>query len=304
MSKILITGATGLLGRTIILENLKLPVAQRFDIIGGYFPQKNFETLKYLEKKYFLDIRDYNNLKKIIIEENIDTIIHCASLANVDYVERNREEAYQTNFLATKNIIDICKIYKIKLVHISTNAVYDGDNPPYSETAAHNPKNYYGQLKVMEENYASQNLENLVIIRPILMYGWNDTLERENPFTWQLRLQKENKEILLVDDIYCNPLLVNDCSKIIIMLLQKNMRGVFNIAGNEILSRYEFGVKIAKLTNYDIKKIKPVANAFFKEIAPRPKDTSFDITKLKTVLNYTPLDITTGIKFLLTQIQE
>jgi len=293
MKKILITGSTGLLGRTIIFEN------KNFKIIGGYFPKKDFPTLRYVDKKYLLDIRNLDKIKKIIEDEEIEVIIHCASLANVDYVEEHRVEAYQTNYIGTKNIVDLCKLRRIKFIHISTNAVYDGTNPLYSENSQRNPINYYGKLKVMEEDYVMRNLDDYVIIRPILMYGWNDVLERENPFTWQLRLQNENKEILLVDDIYCNPLLVNDCAKIILKIIETEINGIFNIAGSEIVSRYEFGLKIAELTNYDKSKIKAVPNSYFREIAPRPKNTSFDITKIKTILNYIPVKIETGIKFLL-----
>jgi len=295
LKRVLIIGATGLLGRAIIFENKN----EKIEIIGGYFPDKKFKTLDLLEKKYFLDIRDKNLLKEIIRKENVEIIINCASLANVDYVERNQEEAYQTNFVGTKNIVDLCREFNVKFVQISTNAVYDGDNPPYNENSERNPINYYGKLKVMEEDYVMENLKDYVIVRPILMYGWNDELERENPFTWQLRLQKENKEIMLVDDIYCNPLLVNDCAKIILKIIDKNLNGVFNIAGSEIVSRYEFGLKIAELTNYDKSKIKAVPNSYFKEIAPRPKNTSFDIIKIRKVLNYIPANISQGIKFLL-----
>ncbi|HOL48840.1 MAG TPA: SDR family oxidoreductase [bacterium] len=293
MKKILITGSTGLLGRTLIFENKK------FEIIAGYFPENNYSTLKYVNKKYLLDIRDFKEISRIIDSEKVEIIIHCALLANVDYVEKHREEAYQTNFIGTKNIVDLCKDREIKFIHISTNAIYDGRNPLYSENSQRNPINYYGKLKVMEEDYVIENLDDYVIIRPILMYGWNDLNERENPFTWQLRMQKENKEIFLVNDIYSNPLLVNDCAKIILKIIEMKLNGIFNIAGSEIVSRYEFGLKIAEQTNYEKSRIKPVPNSYFKEIAPRPKNTSFDITKIKTLLNYIPANIETGIKFLL-----
>lgn len=292
MKRVLITGITGLLGRTIFFENKKNPV---IDIIGCYYPEKNFSTLNNISKKYLLDVRNKSSAADIIHTEKIDIIIHCASLANVDYVETHKEEAYQTNFLGTKNIVDLCKDYKIKFIHISTNAVYDGNNAPYSEDSPRNPKNYYGKLKVMEEDYVLENLNNFVIVRPILMYGWNDPLERENPYTWQLRLQKENKEILLVDDIYANPLLANDCAKIILKIIVKNLTGIFNVAGSEIVSRYEFGLKIAEFTGYNKDKIKPVPNSYFKEIAPRPKNTSFDISKIKKELNYITHNIIGGL---------
>jgi len=147
MKKILITGSTGLLGRTLIFENKK------FEIIAGYFPENNYSTLKYVNKKYLLDIRDFKEISRIIDSEKVEIIIHCALLANVDYVEKHREEAYQTNFIGTKNIVDLCKDREIKFIHISTNAIYDGRNPLYSENSQRNPINYYGKLKVMEEDY-------------------------------------------------------------------------------------------------------------------------------------------------------
>jgi len=171
MIKTLITGVTGLLGRTIVFENKEI-----LDIIGGYYPEKKYETLNNLKNKYLLDIRDLKKIKEIVTNEKIEVIINCASLANVDYVETHKEEAYNTNYCGTKNIVDLCKEYKIKLVQISSNAVYDGNNPLYNENSKRNPINYYGNLKVMEEDYVMTNLENFVIIRPILMYGLNDKI--------------------------------------------------------------------------------------------------------------------------------
>jgi dTDP-4-dehydrorhamnose reductase len=291
--KTLITGITGLLGRTILFENKNL-----LNIVGGYYPDKKFPTLEKVKTKYLLDIRDYSKINEIVQHEKIKVIINCASLANVDYVETHQKEANNNNYIGTKNITDICQKNDIKLIHISTNAVYDGNKPPYNEKSPRNPINYYGKLKVMEEDFVISKLTDYVIIRPILMYGWNDPLERLNPLTWQLNLQKENKEILLVDDIFSNPLLSNDCAKIILQIIKENQTGVFNVAGSEILSRYEFGLKIAEKTDYPLSKIKPVPNSYFKEIAPRPKNTSFDISKIQKLLNYNPQNANDGLTIL------
>ncbi len=290
MVNTLITGVTGLLGKSIISQN-----KNELKITGGYYPDKKFETLTYLSSKCLLDIRDFDKIEEIISNEKIELIIHCASIANVDYVETHKEEAYQNNFIGTKNIVDLSEKYRIKLIQISTNAVYDGNNPLYSEDCLRNPINYYGKLKVMEEDYVMEKLKKFVIIRPILMYGWNDFLERENPFTWQLRMQKENKDILLVNDIYSNPLLANDCADVILKIIEKDLIGIFNVAGNEIVSRYEFGLKIAEFTGYDINKIKSVPNSYFKEIAPRPKNTAFDIGKINKILNYKTSNVIEGL---------
>jgi len=296
--KILISGSTGLLGRAIAFENKKY----NYELSGIYFPEKKYESLELFESAYFGDITNYNLLLKIIAKLKPDAIIHAASNANVDWVEKNKEEAYKNNYEGLKNIFNIASTEGIRFIHISSNAVYDGDNPPYSEISERKPFNYYGKLKVLEEDYIISKSNDYTIIRPILMYGWNDPLERENPFTWQLRLQKNNSEIKLVDDIFCNPLLANDCAKVILELIRKKITGIFNVAGSEILSRYEFGLKIAEITGYDISKIIPVPNSAFPEIAPRPKNTSFDISKIQNILNIKMSNVKQGIGYLTEKI--
>lgn len=293
--KIFISGSTGLLGRTIAYENKDYG----FKLFGLYYPEKEFDALKLFEESYFCDITEYKLLSRIISKIKPDVIVHAASNANVDWVEKNKDAAYKNNFEGLKNIFNISATEGIRFIHISSNAIYDGNNPLYSEDSERKPLNYYGKLKVLEEDYVISNSKNHTIIRPILMYGWNDTLERDNPFTWQLKLQKNNSQIKLVDDIFCNPLLANDCAKVILELIKKNIFGIFNIAGSEILSRYEFGIKIAESTGYGITNILPVPNSSFIEIAPRPKNTSFNISKVENILKMR--SVSEGLSYLLNE---
>jgi len=189
----------------------------------------------------------------------------------------------------------LCKEHKSRLVYVSTNAVFDGTKPPYRETDPPNPINTYGRIKLECEKLVHEASDSFLIIRPILMYGWNNPKERENIVTWLLRKLQNNEEIILVDDIYDNMLYALECANFLLKLVEKSNGGVYHIGGRDILNRYQFGLKVAEVFGYDKNLIKPIKNSYFKEIAPRPKNTSYDTSKLEKELKVRLMGVQEGL---------
>ncbi|UCD54981.1 MAG: SDR family oxidoreductase [Candidatus Omnitrophota bacterium] len=283
----LLTGATGLLGSYIVKA-----WRRRGNLIGLYSGNYKIEDKEI--PYYICDVRD-NKLESIFRKHKIDSVIHTAGESRVDFCERNYEHAYSTNVTGTKNIIELCKRHKSRLVYVSTNAVFDGTKPPYRETDTPNPINTYGRIKLECEKLVREASDNFLIIRPILMYGWNNPKERENIATWLLRKLKNNEQILLVDDIYDNMLYALECADSLLKLAEESKGNVYHIAGKDILNRYQFGLKLAEIFGYDKNLIKPVKNSFFKEIAPRPKNTSYDTAKLEKELKARLMGVEAGL---------
>ena len=289
--KVFITGGTGLLGHHLI----KL-APEIYDVNCTFFSLTKETSLFYDCAKYYLDVSDRTAVMDTLKVVRPDYVIHTASIASVDYVEKNREEAKKTNLGGTLNIIEACREIGAKLIYTSSNAVFDGENPPYSEDDPVNPLSYYGGLKVKEEEAIRESGLGHAIVRPILMYGWNLGVERKNPVTWLIDLLKEGKEINMVEDILCNPLFVEDCADVIWGVIKQAREGVFHVGGEDEISRYDFARVTAEVFGFDKELIKPVKNSFFPEIAPRPKNTTYCIDKIKKELEIFPLGVREGLE--------
>jgi len=290
VKKVFITAANGLIGRALV----KL-YRDEVDLYGSYYPHKPARGLE--RCNYFaLDVRDRDTVWNKLDEIKPDVVIHAASIGSVDYCEKNREEAYEVNVKGTEHILCWCNKVKVRMVFISSNAVFDGDNPPYSEDSPLNPINYYGELKAVSEKEVLECGGSHIIVRPILAYGWNDPNERLNPVSWLIGDLKAGKNIKLVDDRFSNPLFSESCAEAIWRSLEREEPAIYNIAGKDIVSRYEFGLKTAKVFGLDPDLIEPVPNSFFKEIAPRPVNTSYATAKMEKELGIESLGLEEGLR--------
>lgn len=144
----------------------------------------------------FIQINDYSKetLKKIIQEIKPDIIINTVTEGNLDKCEENYNIAEKLNFTLVKDIVNLIKNRKIKLIHFSSNAVYDGKNAPYSEQDKQNPINKYGKLKLASDNYIKENLNSYLLLRPITMIGYNEKFQRTNPAMFIINSLLSNKK--------------------------------------------------------------------------------------------------------------
>ncbi|NQU73305.1 MAG: NAD(P)-dependent oxidoreductase [Candidatus Omnitrophica bacterium] len=289
--KILITGSTGLLGLALIKNK---PAG--FDIYAGYynFPKEHLPDADVAEYILF-DIRSREEVLNVFNKVCPDIVIHTASLGNVDYCERNKEEAWRTNVEGSRNVIAACRNKSAKLVFTSSNAVFDGENAPYKETDKPNPIDYYGNTKLQTELDIAEGGIRYGIMRLITMYGWHHPLERQNPVTWVLEKLTKKTKINIVDDIYNNHLFVDNAADATWSFIKNDKEGVYHIAGSQIVSRYELTCRVADVFGLDKNLINPVNSSFFPSIAPRPKNTSYDINKMQDELSVQALDIQKGL---------
>lgn len=269
-----------------------------YGISYTFFPMNKQNAIPNDCDKHHLDISDKDAVLNTVRRIKPDCVIHTASIANVDYVEKNKEEAKKVNLNGTANIIEACLEADAKLIYISSNAVFDGQKPPYSENDPLNPINYYGQLKVAEEELVRRSGLKYAIVRAILMYGWNLPVERKNPVTWLIEILEVGKEINIVDDIYCNPLFVNDCCEVIWKIVALNKEGTFHVGGRDEISRYEFACLTAETFGLDVNLINPVKNSFFKDLASRPQNTTYCIDKIKKELGVFPLGVREALEIM------
>jgi len=288
----LITGITGLLGTALIEEN-----RSRRRIKGIYLGNYRMPDTEFVDYT-ICDVSNRNRLFNIFQNDEIDCIIHAGGLASPDICEKKPKLAYASNVLGTKNMIEIAQIKQAKFIYISTNAVFDGNTPPYSEEDEPNPINRYGDIKLECESLVRKNLKNYLIVRPILMYGLNNPNERKSFFIWVWEKLKNKEKIDVVNDVFENPILSYQCADIIWKLIDKDAQGIYHIGGKDTLSRYEGATVAAKVFSLDATLINSVSSEFFASLAPRPKNTSYTTAKIERELDIRPLSFEEGLSFI------
>lgn len=285
--KVLFTGITGLLGRYFITRKL-----EGYEVFGVY----NSNSLEPEKNLFRADITDKSEISEILKRINPQVIVHAASIGSVDYCETHKDEAYKVNVEGTKNIVDSCLKLGSKMIFTSSNAVYDGNNPPYNEESDLNPLDIYGKTKVEGEKLIEKSGISYNILRLMTMYGWPQKGGRANPVTWIIEELGSKRPIKVVDDIYNNHLYAGQAADTIWQIIDKRKeKKTYNIAGEECISRYDLALKVAKVFKLDASLIKPVPNSYFNNIAPRPKNTCFNIQKMKKELGINPLSLEEGL---------
>jgi dTDP-4-dehydrorhamnose reductase len=287
--RILITGGTGLLG--IALQRTVPPGLQVFSI---YFPERPLpEPLPFPIRT--ANVTDRSQMHSVFEWSRPDVVIHTAAVGSVDFAEKNREQARAVNVGGTEVVADLCQTFQARFIYISSNAVFDGRAPLYAETAPVSSINYYGQLKVEAERIVQASSVSWAIVRPILMYGWPYPGERDNPVVWWVRSLTEGKLIKVVDNVFSKPLPAWSCAEVIWEIVQQNKEGIYHAAGRDHLSLWHFALRVAEVFELDFRLIAPVPDEYFSEIAQRPKDTSFDTTKMEIELGINPVGVLDGL---------
>jgi len=265
--KVLIIGGNSLLGKYLLLTKPH-----------GYEVEATWYT-NYLANMHQMDVGNRSQIRYVMDKIKPELIIHCAAIGSVDYAETNYSEVHAVNVKGTENIIRAAETYNSKFIYISSNAVYEGTNPPYSEKSPLKPVNSYGLIKQQAEEVVKQSSLDYLIIRPFMLYGWNSPGARGNWATYLIHTLGGNQSTKLVNDVIWQPTYAQDCAWAI-WQLSKESRQIYNIASPESMSLYEFGLKIAEVWNFDKKLLTPVSSSQFPNMAKRPKNTSYDLRKL------------------------
>jgi dTDP-4-dehydrorhamnose reductase len=285
----MITGGTGLLGKALI-DSKERDDEVLVTYLGNYTVPDQGE-IKYLK----LDILDQAGHEKIFREFKPEVVIHTASIGSPDYAEQHQELTWSINVDGTDKLAELCDRHGARLIYISSNGIYDGDQAPYSEDAIARPINYYGRTKLEGERRALKARNLPAIVRPILMYGWNNTYERDNIVSMSLKKFNKGETVKAYDDVFSNSLLADECARAIWRIIETKATGAFNIAGAERASIYALLRTAAKIFGFAEDLVKPVKQGYFNELVKRPVDTSYDTTKMEKVLKIAPLSLVEGL---------
>jgi dTDP-4-dehydrorhamnose reductase len=291
--KILITGANGLLGQSLTARLLE----QGHQVLGtgrgvARYAADNEQSYSYAD----VDITDGVAIEDLIISSAPEIIVHAAAMTNVDQCELNKSDCYNSNVGATRFIIDAAKVVRAKLIYVSTDFIFDGEAGPYAEDAEPAPVNYYGSTKLIAENAVKESGLQWAIARTILVYGVAPTTGRTNIVSWVKQSLEDSKPIKMVTDQWRTPTFVHDLADGIVLIIEKNVTGIFHLSGEEMMTPYELAVSAAKFFKLDEKLIGEAHSPEIKQPATRPAKTGFVIDKAKKVLGYAPVSFQEGLK--------
>lgn len=243
--KILIIGASGLVGGNC----LRYLSTQNHDCIGTYFSYPAKDTVYYDT----LNIENPDNFDLDAFAPEV--IIHCGALTHVDYCEQHPEESERLTVQSTQNVIEIARKFSTKLIFISTDYIFDGENGPYDEEAIANPISVYGQHKWEAEELIKKSNLHHIILRITNVYGDE---ERGKNFVARIIEQATKGQHLTLKlpvDQYATPINAHDIAKAINLLLKADEQGIYNIASTDYMNRVQLALRILKYfpkASYDL----------------------------------------------------
>jgi dTDP-4-dehydrorhamnose reductase len=282
--KILVTGANGLLGQSLLRQLSDRHYTVVATGRGAQRANGNASSIPYSD----IDITDGPAIEKFILEQQPSVIVHAAAMTQVDQCEVNKQDCYNVNVTATRFIIDAAKQVGSKFIFVSTDFIFDGTEGPYSEDAEADPLNYYGSTKMVAEKAVMESRLDWAIARTILVYGNAPQTGRTNILGFIKDSLASGKNIRMVNDQVRTPTYVEDLANGIVLIIDKNAQGIFNISGNEQMTPNDIAVAVAKHFGYNETLIQQSKSSDINQPAVRPPVTGFDISKAKKLLGYQP----------------
>jgi len=247
IKNILISGASGLLGLNLAIEAAKQYSV--FGVVNGH-PLKT-DVFKVLRANLLTE----GAIKDIFAQAKPDAVIHCAALADVDACEANLSLARRINSdLAGALAVEAGRA-GIPFMHISTDAVFDGQRGDYTEEDDPNPTNIYARTKYLSELLVSNSNPGAIIAR-VNMFGWSLSGKRSLAEFFYNNLQAGKSTPGFTDVFFC-PMLANDLAQILLEMLEKRLTGLYHVFSPQCISKYEFGVRIARRFGFDEKLVIP-----------------------------------------------
>jgi len=241
MTKYLVSGASGLLGLNFGLQmNARhevVGVVNQHGLVGAPFA---IETA---------DLATPGEATRLLEKVQPDVLLHCAALANIDACEAQPELAYRINADVPGELAAACRQMGIKMVHISTDAVFDGQLGGYHEADATNPINVYARTKLAGEQQVAEKNSEAIIAR-VNFYGWSLRGKRSLAEFFYTNLASGKPMMGFTDVLFC-PLQVNDLADVLVAMVDNKLSGLYHVLSSESISKYEFGCRIARRFGLD-----------------------------------------------------
>lgn len=231
--RIVITGGSGLLGKKV-----SKILSMDHEIVSTYNKSKIKGGVK-------LDLIKFDEVRDKLKDINPDVIIHTAAMTDVDASEKDKFKAWLINTGASFHLATICESMNIRLIYLSTDYVFSGENSPYYERDIPHPINFYGETKLMAEEMIKRVLDNHIIIRIPILYGYNDKRDKDTVVSNVIKRLNSKSEVYADDFRIKYPILIDDVAEGIERLLNMDLSGIVHFSHTEGITRYKWALKMA-----------------------------------------------------------
>lgn len=285
--KVLITGATGRIGRTLLLH---LPSDVDVELLLSPLSRQLPEY-----PWYRTDITNYDKTVMAITCAKPDVIMHLAAFSDVDGCEIDPDVAYKINSEGAGNVAKSCAECGAKMVLLSTDYVFDGVSGPYSENDVPNPINIYGHSKLEGENAALTHIDNLLIIRISVPFGKRVEDTDHNFVSWLIEQLQAGNSVHIADDQFTTPAYLDEFSRVLWTLVHKGISGIYHYGTSDRLSRYEMTLHVCQAMGFPDELVCPVKTSDLDFIAKRPLESGFVTGKVHEILNMPPISFNNAL---------
>ncbi len=246
--------------------------------------------IKNLSLETGIDITNPVTLDAIRNDVEHGIVLHLAAKADVDGCERDKPLgenglAWKINVDGTRNVIEACKKNNKKVIYISTDFVFDGENTPpdgYSEEDIPNPINWYAKTKCLGEEIVINSGLSYLIVRLAYPYRKDEFSQKRDFVHAMLAKLRTNQPISVVTDHMICPTFVDDIAYALDALIQNNAEGVYHVVGSQALSPYDTALLMAERFGFDKHLITPTTRKeYFKDKAPRPFNLTLKNDKIQ-----------------------
>ena len=252
-------GASGLLGQALARE-----AGARGDRVTGTYSGEPVEGLRHL------DLADVDAVGRLIADTRPALVALAAAMTHVDGCEARPDLAHRLNALAPGTVAEACRGIGARLVHFSTDYVFDGREGPSDEDKAPNPLSVYGRTKLEGERNALTALPSALVVRTCANFGWNRLRGKENSVTAVVNRLRRGEPVPLFTDQWVSPSYVPHVARAALDLLEKGASGVVHVATAGCHTRLEAGEAVADVFRLPRELLRPTTMAGSRLVAPRP----------------------------------
>ncbi|MCB2213809.1 SDR family oxidoreductase [bacterium] len=275
--RLLVTGASGLLGL-----NLSMFAARQGHAVTGLVHSRALQGVPFEVQK--VDLMQTESALAVIEAAEPDAIIHCAAIASINAAETQPELATLLNAEAPGRLAEAAARWNVPFVHISTDAVFDGQRGDYVEADPTHPLSVYARTKLAGEEAVRAANPNAVIARTVF-YGWSLSGQRSLAEFFVNSLAAGQPLKGFTDTLF-GPLYVEDLASLLMEMLDAGLAGTYHVVSPEHLSKYDFGVRIARRFGLDSDLITPIKAAEIDRGAARSLNLTLNPGKLRAALGH------------------
>ena len=244
-----------------------------------------------------INLRSEARLCELFAELRPDVVIHAAAMTDVAACEKDWERTYDLNVRATANILDLCHEIDARLIYLSSDMVFDGRQGNYEEQDPAYPLSRYGKSKLLAEELVCGSASSPhTVLRLAQVYGFGCTPHSRGFIGWLQESLAAGEAVKLFTDEYRSPVYLEDVIDLLDQAIPGNSPGVFNIAGPEKISRYDFGHRFAEALGYNPACITPVSLHSYTSGPPRPANLSMNISRMQRHFRILPAKIKTALR--------